>query len=43
MEFSDGLTVSESGIAAWGVDKIPIKETVVAASSSDSSLSEGVM
>ena len=40
LEFSDGLTVSESGTAT-GVDKIPIHETVIAASSSDSSLSEG--
>ena len=43
MEFSDGLTVSESGITTGGVDKVPIRETVVVASSSDSSLSEGVM
>ena len=36
-----GLEFSESGTATGGVHKIPIKETVVAASSSDSSLSEG--
>ena len=35
------LEFSESGTATGGVHKIPIKETVVAASSSDSSLSEG--